>query len=427
MGRDTWCYNSGWQRSFSIINQKSNYKWYILALAMLSYGAIAGLQRMCLPVLFKEISTELDLNLVSIGTIWGLDPLAGVLIGLPSGLLADRFGVKRSLAAICILAGVIGSLRAFSTNFLTLALSTVVFGFVAATTVSATAKATVTWFSARQLPLANALIQISWFASAMIATMLSATVLSPLLGGWRQTVLLFSGPPILASLLWLTTGREPDQRELPAAALGEIPFKQSLSRVIHIREVWIIGTIQIAVFGTHTGLMGYLPLYLRNIGWNAVGADSAITVLNGACLIGIIPMVLLANRLGSQKGMLIFSIAIASLSMLLLPFVQGSPVYALLIISGFLRSAAMPLLSTVLLNIRGVGGTYGGTAVGLAAALGMVGSFAAPPLGASFTVISQGAPFIFWGILFAIALPLFWFIKGETRKRELAGGRRIRL
>ena len=365
-----------------IIYQKSNYRWYILALAMLSYGTIAGLQRMCLPVLFKEISTELNLNLVSIGTIWGLDPLAGVFIGLPSGLLADRFGVKRSLVAICILAGVIGSLRAFSVNFLTLALSTLVFGFVSAATVSTTVKAAGVWFSPRRLGLANALLQISWFGCAMIATMLSATVLSPTLGGWRQVILLFSGPPVLVGLLWLITGREPVKGQPAETSVSDIPFRQSLSRVIHIREVWIIGLIQIAIFGTHTGLMGYLPLYLRNIGWSTLGADSAITVLNGACLLGIIPMVLLANRLGSQKGMLIFSVSIISVSMLLLPFVQGSLVYVLLFVSGFLRSAAMPLLSTLLFNTRGVGATYGGTAIGLASAMGMVGSFLAPPLGA---------------------------------------------
>lgn len=44
-----------------------------------------------MPVLFKEISDDLGLSVAQIGTIWGLDPLAGVFIGLPGGLLADRF------------------------------------------------------------------------------------------------------------------------------------------------------------------------------------------------------------------------------------------------------------------------------------------------------------------------------------------------
>lgn len=50
---------------------KSNYRWYILAIAMLAYGIVAGAERHCLPVLFKEISVDLNLSMVSIGTIWG--------------------------------------------------------------------------------------------------------------------------------------------------------------------------------------------------------------------------------------------------------------------------------------------------------------------------------------------------------------------
>jgi nitrate/nitrite transporter NarK len=78
---------------------------------MLTYGSVVGLERMCMPVLFKEISLDLNLSLVSVGTIWGMDPLAGVLIAIPGGLLVDRFGIKRTLAVICILAGLLGALR----------------------------------------------------------------------------------------------------------------------------------------------------------------------------------------------------------------------------------------------------------------------------------------------------------------------------
>ena len=68
------------QRSQKIIrNESPRYKWYILSLSMLAYCILGGVERMCLPVLFNEISADLGLSLVSIGTIWGLDPLAGFL------------------------------------------------------------------------------------------------------------------------------------------------------------------------------------------------------------------------------------------------------------------------------------------------------------------------------------------------------------
>ena len=68
---------------------KTYYRWYILFLGMMAYFFIAGLPRMCMPVLFKEISEDIGLSLVEIGTIWGMDPLAGVFIALPGGLIAE--------------------------------------------------------------------------------------------------------------------------------------------------------------------------------------------------------------------------------------------------------------------------------------------------------------------------------------------------
>ena len=69
----------------------SNYRWYILALATLTSVFAVGMPRMCLPVLFKEISEDLNLSLVQIGIVWGMISMAGLLVTLIGGLLADRF------------------------------------------------------------------------------------------------------------------------------------------------------------------------------------------------------------------------------------------------------------------------------------------------------------------------------------------------
>jgi hypothetical protein len=65
--------------------------------------------------------------------------------------------------------------------------------------------------------------------------------------------------------------------------------------------------------------------------------------------------------------------------------------------------------------MKGVGSTYGGTAIGLASSLGMFGAFFAPPLGNSLADINLGLPFIFWAFLSALALPAFFFIKEHPK------------
>ncbi len=106
--------------------------------------------------------------------------------------------------------------------------------------------------------------------------------------------------------------------------MSKVPFRQALSHVVRIKEVWIIGLVTLTNWGASTGFIGYLPLYLRNIGWTPASADSAITVVNGTFAIGAIPMVLLAEKLKAQKGVTIFSISALAVTLALLPFLHGA-------------------------------------------------------------------------------------------------------
>jgi MFS family permease len=393
--------------------QSSNYRWYVLGLTTLAYFFIAGMSRMCMPVLFKEISTDLGLSMVAIGAVWGMDPLAGVLIGLPGGLLADRFGVKHTMVAVCIMAGIFGAMRGFSFNFVTMAMTMFLFGFMAATMPTVVPKVTAVWFQRKELGISNALLNIVWGLGSMISTMFSATFLSPLLGGWRAVVFLYGIPCVLLGLLWLTTGREPVSEDGTTQRASSIPFKQSLSSVLKIKPVWIIGLITLTFWGSSMGMIGYLPIYLRDVGWSPLAADSAITVLSGVSTLGAIPVVLIAERFDSRKGVMMVSIMVLTSTLGLLPFIAGVGVWILLVLNGLLRTGLFALLNVTVLKNSEVGATYSGTAVGLVSTFGMIGAFLAPPLGNSLTVYGPGLPFILWAVLSAMGLPLFLFIRDE--------------
>ncbi len=382
---------------------------------MLSYGVIAGAERMCMPVLFKQISADLDLNVVSLGTIWGLDPLAGIFVGLPGGLLVDRLGIKRTMIAVCVLAGIFSALRGLAVNFTGMAAATFLFGMMAAMTPVIVPKTTTVWFKKAQLGLTNALIFNAWSVFSMAATMTSATVLSPWLGGWRNVLFLLGVPAVIIGLLWYFTGREPEKRDIEINETIQVPFRQALSRVVRIREIWIIGLIMLLLWGANTGFFGYLPLYLRNIGWKPIAADSVMTAVNGAFLVGNIPMVLLASRFTGYKMMLFLDLLITIVSLGMMTVVAGTAIWPLLIISNFLRSAASVVTNVLIFETPGVGSTYGGTAMGLVSSIGMAGAFLAPPIGNSFASISPSMPFLFWSGLAALSLPLFFFLRRPAR------------
>ena len=403
----------------SIIKKESpNYGWYILIITGLTYAIVAGINRLCMPVLFTEVGKDLSLNATQIGTIWGMDPLAGIFVGLPAGLLADRFGVKRSLTVLCILAGVFGSLRGFSNSFFSLAATMFLFGLMSAAAPSIIPKVTAEWFSGKWLALSNALLNVLWSVGGMTATIWTATYFSPLLGGWHNVLYYYGIPCVLLGLIWLFTGRDPK----PVAAAGKdvssgkVPFKEAMAHVIHVKEVWLIGIITLTQWGSSMGLFGYLPYYLENTaGWSKSAAGNTITVFSLMMLLGSIPMALLSDKLNTRKGVLIISILALVACQMLIPFLQPTGVWIVIVIGAFLRSGSSSLFNVMVFEIPGIGSKYGGTAIGLSSTVSMVGAFLAPPVGNSLQHFGHAMPFIFWGILALAAVPMMALIKSQPK------------
>ncbi len=406
-----------------MFKEDSRYRWYALLLATLTYGAIAGAERLSMPVLFPAIARDLHLSLVQIGTVWGMDPLAGVFIGLPGGLLVDRFGLKRTLTIVCIFAGIFGALRGFSVDFITMSVFMFLFGIMAAITPSVVPKVTAVWFDGKQLANANGLLNVAWSVGAVFATMSSATVLAPFLGGWRGVLFLFAAPPLLLGLAWWFTGREP-HRPIRAYETGEtetVPFKQALSHVLRIKNVWILGLTLTSYWGANMGFGGYLTLYLEDsLHWSTAAAGGAMTLLSGIGILGVMPMVWYSNKIGSRKAVIGIAAAVVGVSMAAVPFVSGSALWLLIVVGGLLRAGATALSNTMLFEMKGVGGKYAGTAIGLTNTLGMVGAFLSPPIGNSLSSISDGAPILFWAALSLLTLPLLFFIKERNIHEEPA-------
>ena len=406
-------------RTMISAQDNSRYRWYILLLAMLTYGSIAGSARLCMPVLFPDISEELGLSMVAIGTIWGMDPLAGVFLGLPGGLLADKFGVKRMLTVVCILAGVFGALRGFSVDFLSMAAFMFLFGLMAAVTPSIVPKVTAVWFSGRRLGLANGMMNVAWSIGAVIATLSSATLLSPWLGGWRNVLFFFGAPPVILGLLWWLTGREPEHSDAVDTPVTGEPLKKSLASIIHKREVWLMGIVFLSYWGSNMGFAGYLPIYLREVGWEPALADTAMTVFTGIGIVGVIPMVMYSDKVGARRLVMFFAIIVLALSMGLIPLVSTTGVWILLLMGGIVRSGVAALGNTMVFEIKGVGGTYGGTAIGLTNTLGMIGATLSPPIGNSLTFFNGDIPLFFWATMALVALPMLLMIK-ESRHEVTA-------
>jgi predicted MFS family arabinose efflux permease len=225
---------------------------------------------------------------------------------------------------------------------------------------------------------------------------------------------LWGAPCILLGLLWLFTGREPSKNETLEIPAVKIPLREALSRVARIKGVWLMGLSTLAHFGASMGFMGYLPIYLQNIGWTPAAASSSITVLSGVTTLGTIPMVLLSYKIRSRKAILAISMISATTMLALFPFVNSAGIWVLLIACGFLRSGGPTLINVLIIEMKGVGGNYGATAMGLASTISMVGAFLAPPIGNSFADNGAGLPFLFWAGLSLLSLVPLLLVNTKT-------------
>lgn len=398
------------------ISSKSGYRWYILVLGTLTHILAVSMPRISTSVLFKEIAEELGLNLIQIGTVWGMIGLAGVFTGLIGGLLGDYFGVKRTLTVACFITGVSSALRGLSGGFFSLATTVFLLGILVSTIPNVVHKIAGIWFLGQRLVLANGILSIGMVIGSMAGAMISATVLSPLLGGWRNVFFLYGVAPVIISMLWFLTVREPEKLEPSGKDTSPVSFHQALSNVIQIKEVWILGLIMLGEMGAFQGLSGYLPLYLREIGWTPASADSTLALLTGTGIVSTIPMALLSDRLGGRKKSLIPPLFISAVSLALIPFARGSEILLLVTLIGIPQGGMMAILLTMVIELKEVGAKYAGTAMGLTYAITCLGNFLAPPIGNGLAEVNPSLPFIFWGALSAVALIGFFFVKEKGEK-----------
>jgi len=385
-------------------NLQSNYRWYLLGLAVATGAFVATIPLSCLPVLFKEISEDLDLSLVQIGTVWGAASLAGIFVSLIGGILSDRFRVKFLLSVTCLLVGITGASRGLSNSFLTLSFTVFLVGIVRLIVPISATKTIGLWFQGRNLGLAMGISAMGMGLGLMLGPMISATILSPLLGGWRGVMYLYGAIAIIIGSLWFLFGREPDEADSTAGESIAEPFRQALSRLIRIKALWLIGFTLLLRMGGIMGMTGYLPLYLREQGWSPASADGTLAVFYGVSTICVVPLSSLSDRLGSRKPILFTAVIVPLICLGLLPVVDGTLIWILLILAGIFMDGFMAITATMIIETEGVEPKDFGTAFGITLTISQVGGVIAPPLGNSFASLNPGLPFIFWAALAAVAL-----------------------
>lgn len=394
-----------------------DYRWYILTLVAMTSIFVMSMPFISMSVLFDEISDDLGLSLVQVGIVWGIFPFGSIFFSLIGGMLGDRFGTKIVISVTCLIAGLAGASRGLSGDFITLTATMFLFGLPIAVLPTAVTKAVGIWFPGHSLTLAQSILSISMALGFTLGTLFSATVFSPLLGSWRYIIFIYGAISIAISFLWFLTRSNPGTVESSANNLNRVSFRQAISHVYHLKSVWILMIILLGHASCIQGVLGYLPLYLRDIGWTAARADGTAASFHVASLIATMPVALLSNKLASRKLVIYTALLMTATGIMLLSVVSGPMIWLSVILAGMFRDGFMAVYMTTLIETDGIGTTYAGTALGLILTFARSAEIVSPPIGNSLANIALNLPFLFWGSLAVVALVASYFVK-ETAKRQ---------
>jgi MFS family permease len=380
---------------------------------------VMAMPNMALPVLFREISLDLDLDLVRIGSIWGFGALARAVFGLFGGALGDLHKTKWVVGCACILSGLVGGARGLSNGYAALVVTTLLGGLVGSAIPMNVHKTVSQWFSSKSLGRANSLLALGVGLGAMLGSLVSASWLSPWLGGWRHVVFFYGGISIAVGMLWLLGPGLP-RPERPEASERIWPdVGSSFRAVLPLKEFWVVSLGGLFFGAAMHGMIGYLPLYLSSHGWTSLSADSALSVYHAASIIGVIPLVVLAERFRATRGLLLCGAFTLAVGLLLIAAFPGALVWPVVVIMGVFREAVVATAITATVRLAGVGPRLAGTALGISFSVSGIGRFVSPPLGNSLARFGGGYPFVLWAFLAIVSFIAFLFVK---RLKEVTPG-----
>ncbi|MDR2378964.1 MAG: MFS transporter [Bifidobacteriaceae bacterium] len=360
--------------------------WAIVAVAF-AITAVGMFNQLAVSALAPEVMAALGVGNTQLSSLMMAPMLGGVVFGLASGGLTDRYGYKRvvSVTFVVSLAGVI--LRIFAQTFAVFFVAMVLMGLVAAILIAVSPKLLASWFTPQRLGPAMGVL----FAAAPVGT---AVVQSTAARFGSPGAVYVVGAILAAAcfIAWLTV--------VPArGAAAEASAGQSvtgyLREAIGNPRVWLLATAMFVFMGAQMTYSSFLPTALNaDKGLELPAAGTLAAVYTIGSLIGSAALPALAAKIGRVKpfilGCGVFGMAAMGLAWLTAPGWGG---VVLLGLAGALVGALTPFVMAAPALLPDIGPRLAGSAGGLLATTQTAGAFVLPTFvivpiaGANYTLL----------------------------------------
>ncbi len=383
---------------------------------ILAAQTVANIGPLGFPAIATLVRDDLGLTLTQAGSFLSAYYVGPILMSLPAGAMADRWGVKRTLVLgqIVIAGGLlaVATSESYAVLIALMVVSGVGYGMLNPTST----KAIIGWFPPSQRATVVGLKQVGFPFGAMLGA-----AFLPLIGlgfGWRWAV--------VASAVAIAAGALASQmlyEDPPAKAGATVGSGRGAARqVLADRDLWLIGGATLIFAGVQTVWMAYLVLFLKEIiGLPLLAASRYLALAQAGGMAGRIVFGVLSDRAFGGRRRLPLAIAgggTALCSVAIAFTGAGSPaswLVPLALVFGFVGIGWNGVQHTLMAELAGQDAA--GAAVGFGLALSSIGVTVAPPVFGWCVEWAGGyrGPWIGLALVMASGLPLLALVRERPR------------
>jgi CP family cyanate transporter-like MFS transporter len=266
----------------------------LIALLFLA-GLAMRVTLLAVPPVIPLIHEELHMSETQIGLLVGLPLAFFAIAAVPGSLLIARIGSRLAIVAGIGLAAIASGLRGAAVDVWTLYAAATVTGFGIAVMQPAMPMLVREWLPAR-IALGTIAYSSGMVIGATLPPALTLAFIVPLVGGsWRLDLVLWAVPPALIALIFFL--RSPKERA------QDRDFERAVGATTGLwwpdwkdPLVWLLGLAFGANSGPFFAANAFLGDYLASRG-QADLFGSALSVLNGAQVLGLFLLIAMAGRL----------------------------------------------------------------------------------------------------------------------------------
>ncbi len=277
-------------------------------------------------VMTPDLARELALEPAALSTVASAYFFAYAAMQVPTGILLDRFGSRRTIAALLLFTAIGTALFAVGTSASTLTLARLLMGFGCAGVFTGAFYVLAHWLeSDRVVTQVGALNSFSSLG-ALCATTPFAMLIAAI--GWRESYWLFTAFVALLTLAVAALLRDapPDRSPPPVRPQGLVTAVAGVLEALRqpgMRRLLVAG-LPMSSAGTIAGVWG--APYLQDVhALDDIGRGNVLLAMAASAIVGHFLHGQIARRLNTLKGMILAGSCVIFLATAMLALIERPP------------------------------------------------------------------------------------------------------